>query len=100
MIYKELGNAQISGGKTEHMRLLLQKHVHWQWGPEHVDRCNKLKAILKSAPVLKYFDSNKETKISADASKFSLGAVLFQKHKDNWCAVTYAARSLTETETN
>ena len=86
--------------KTEHMRSLLWKDVHWQWGPEHVAELNKLKAILTSAPVLKYFDPNKETKISADASQCSLGAVLLQKHKDNWCTVAYAARSLTETETN
>ena len=73
--------------KTEHMRSLLWKNVHWQWGPEHVAEWNKFKAILMSAPVLKYFDPNKETKASADASQFSLGAVLLQKHKDNLCAV-------------
>ena len=86
--------------KTEHMMSLLWKDVHGQWGPEHVAVWNKLEAILISAPVLKYFDPYKDKKVSTEASQCSLGAVLLQKYKDNWCAVAYTAHSLTWTETN
>ena len=51
-----------------------------------------------SAPVLIYFDPNKETEVSTDASQCSLGSVLLQKHKSNWCAVDYAAHSLMKTK--
>ena len=37
--------------------------------------------------------------MSADASSYSLGAVILQKVKDHWKPVAYAPRSLSETET-
>ena len=36
--------------------------------------------------------------ISADASSFGLGAVLFQQSSDEWKPVAYASRSMTKTE--
>lgn len=39
-----------------------------------------------------------ETKISADALSFGLGAVLLQECKGNWKPIAYASRAMTETE--
>ena len=36
--------------------------------------------------------------MSADASSFGLGAVLFQKDKDDWKPVAYASRLMSKTE--
>ena len=45
-----------------------------------------------------FFDPSKKTRISMDASKDGLGAVLLQDHDGDWKPVAYAARSMTETE--
>lgn len=52
------------------------------------------------APVLKFFDERRKTKLSADASKFGLGAVLLQQFGSRWHPVSYASRALTATECN
>jgi len=44
------------------------------------------------------YDPKRELKVSADASSFGLGAVLFQQDGDNRKPVAYASRSLSETE--
>jgi hypothetical protein len=58
-----------------------------------------LKSALEGAPVLAYFDPNKETEIAVDASPVGLGAVLTQVDADGGRhAVAYASRSLSATE--
>lgn len=51
-------------------------------------------------PVTAYFDPEKDTEISVDASPVSLAAILFQvdPKTDETHIITYASRSLTETE--
>ncbi len=39
------------------------------------------------------------TKISADASAYSLGAILLQEYDKEWRPVAFASHALTETET-
>ncbi|GFN86352.1 Pol polyprotein [Plakobranchus ocellatus] len=60
----------------------------------------KIKSIMTQTPLLAHYDARKETRVSADASKYGLGAVLLQKtEKDNaWNPIFYASRSLTTTE--
>lgn len=53
---------------------------------------------LTTAPVLTYYDPTKRLKISTDASKDGLGAVLLQAEGDDWKPIAYASRSMTETE--
>ncbi|GFR59212.1 Pol polyprotein [Elysia marginata] len=53
--------------------------------------------MLTEPQVLAYFDLNKETIVSADASQFGLGAVLLQQHKEGLKPVAYCSRTLTET---
>ena len=49
--------------------------------------------------VLALYDPQANTKICADASAYGLGAVLLQQHSDmHWKPVTYASRSISDTE--
>ena len=48
--------------------------------------------------MLVLYDPSATTKVSADASLYGIGAVLMQHHKNQWKAVAYASRTLTETE--
>ena len=58
-----------------------------------------MKDELTSHPVLTWYDPAAETKLTADASAYGLGAVLLQKHETAWKPVAYASRSMTEAET-
>ena len=54
---------------------------------------------LSTKPVLAYFDTQKETEITVDASPVGLGGVLTQKDSKGYDrVVAYGSRSLTEVE--
>ena len=55
-----------------------------------------LKKLATEAPVLKYFDPKKPTKLSVDASSTGLGAVLLQEGHP----IAYASKALTDTQKN
>lgn len=48
--------------------------------------------------MLALYNPEAETKISADASSFGLGAVLLRKSEDIWKPIAYASPSMSETE--
>ena len=48
--------------------------------------------------MLALYNPQAETKVSADASSFGLGAVLLQLNDQSWKPVAYASRSLTDME--
>jgi hypothetical protein len=77
------------------LRNLIKKNVDWLWSKEHDDSFCELKKILVSDPVLQYYDVSKPVKLSVDASKDALGAVLLQ----NDLPVAYASKSMTSTQT-
>jgi hypothetical protein len=56
----------------------------------------KIKEVLISTPVLKYFDPDKNTVVQCDASESGLGACIMQDGQP----IAYASRSLTQTECN
>lgn len=51
-----------------------------------------------TALVLTFFDPTQRIKVSTDASKDRIGAVLLQAEDEHWKPVAFASRTLTETE--
>lgn len=86
--------------KTEPLRKLTHKDQPWHWTTEHDHAVSQLKEALSSAPVTAYFDPEKETEISVDASPVGLAAILSQvdPQTEERHVITYASRSLTATE--
>ena len=84
---------------SQPLRELLSTKRMWVWTPRHKEAFQKLKEEVTSPRVLALYDVEAETKISADASAYGLGAVLLQRHGDDWKPVAFASRALTETET-
>ncbi|KAK3092068.1 hypothetical protein FSP39_024885 [Pinctada imbricata] len=83
---------------NEPLRNLTKKGVPFKWGKEQQKSFNLLKDHLSKADTLGYFDKNAPTQIITDASPVGLGAVLVQKQGHEYRVISYASRSLDETE--
>ncbi|XP_024876805.1 uncharacterized protein K02A2.6-like, partial [Temnothorax curvispinosus] len=81
--------------KTAPLRNLIKDNVEFIWSTERTKALDEIKKILCSQPVLQFFDKDKESVVSMDASKAGLGAVLMQ----NKLPCAYASKALTETQT-
>ena len=73
------------------LRQLTQHKVDWFWSPACQAAFEKVKVLLTSAPVLRFYDPRREATVQCDASKAGLGAVLLQDGHP----VMYCSRSLT-----
>ncbi len=78
------------------LRVLLEKNTEWHWDLPQQSSFERLKHAITNAPILKYYDMNKEVTIQVDASPNGLGAVLLQEEQP----VAYASRSLTQSQQN
>ena len=85
---------------SEPLQKLLEKDAIWSLEKPQFEAIKKLKELVTSSPVLKFFDNNLPTRVSSDASKRGLGAVLEQEHEDKWSPVPFASRTLTTSEEN
>ena len=81
---------------TAALRSLLKGDVSWAWFPEHDSALTKIKTVLSSAPVLRFYDTSLPTTLQVDASKDGLGACLMQQGQP----VAYASRALSNSEIN
>ena len=100
-LHRFLGMANQLGKFSPHpaeysqpLRELLHSKRVWVWGPEQEQAFQS----KKKPTVLAMYDPAAETKVSADASSFGLGAVMLQKAGNEWRPVAYASRSMTDTE--
>ena len=88
--------------KTEPLRKLTHKDLAWCWTEELDHAVIQLKEVVVSAPFTAYFDPNKDTEISVDASPVGAAAILPQVHpkteESTSHVITYASRSFTATE--
>ena len=83
---------------SQPLRELLNPKKAWILGQPQVESFEKLQAEIATPRVLSHYDVAAYTKISADTSSYSLGAVLLQKHNGYWKPIAFASRSLTDTE--
>ena len=83
---------------TKPLRDLLSKKNQWMWGQKQKDAFDQVKKELSKSPVFALYSPSLDTMISADASSYGLGAVLLQKHSEEWKPVAFVSRTLTETE--
>ncbi len=79
----------------EPIRRLTNKGVDWQWGEPQAAAFVKVKELVTSAPVLRYYRPEEELTIQCDASQHGLGAAILQRGQP----VAYASRALTPAET-
>ena len=78
----------------EPIRELIKEKVPFNWGPEHQESFAMLKKELVRAPVLTYYNPQKETILQTDASTKGLGACLLQDEKP----IYFASKALTEVQ--
>jgi hypothetical protein len=61
---------------TEPLTRLLVKESQWKWGQEQEEAILILIHLVTQAPILKFFDPQRETLVYFDASDFAVGGWL------------------------
>ena len=69
--------------------------MHWTWSTAQEEAFNKAKQLITTAPILAFYDPQKELYLENDASEYRLDAVLFQDERP----IAYASRMLTDAQT-
>ncbi|XP_055589932.1 uncharacterized protein LOC129742110 [Uranotaenia lowii] len=80
------------------LRQLIKNTINFDWKSEHHQAFEQIKARIDSLDYLGYFDPKDRTLLVTDASGVGLGAVLIQFSGDRPRVISYASKSLTETE--
>lgn len=80
----------------EPIRKLTHKGIDWNWDQMCEQAFMKIKTLLTKAPILAYYNPEKELYLQVDSSQSGLGAVLFQDDKP----LEYASRALRPAEKN
>ena len=78
----------------EPIRRLTRQETEWKWGEDQDKAMKDIKKLETAAPILNYYDPEKELVIQCDASSTGLGTVLLQDRKP----LGYASCTLTATE--
>lgn len=82
--------------KAVPLRKLLKQDIAWLWTEEKNSVLQVIKKDLKEAPMLQYYDVNRELTLFVDASSKALGAVLMQDGKP----LAYVSATLTPAQMN
>ena len=80
--------------ETAPLRQLLEKNVIWNWNETHRNCYKRLKELVSSASVLRFYDVNESVFLLVDVSSTGLGAVILQNDQP----VAFASKALTETQ--
>ena len=80
--------------KSEPLRTLLKKDTVFIWEQNEKKAFDEIKALISTAPLLKYFDPAEIVEVQVDAASQGLGTCLMQGGQP----IQYASRVLTETE--
>jgi len=87
--------APVFSQQTATLRSLLESKNEFRWDEEiHGKAFEQLKLTFENAPVLSYFDVNKEITVQCDASQDGLGACLLQEGKP----IAFVSRALSASE--
>jgi len=77
------------------MNTFTRKDVKWQWRQEQQQTFNELKEIFTTRLVLVSLDLDKEFRVEANASNYTIGGVLSMKCSDElWRPVKGCKREL------
>ena len=76
------------------LRQLTQRSVEWYWSMQCQQSFDRVKCLITTAPVLRFYDPRREATVQCDASMSGLGACLFQDGNP----VMYCSRALTSAE--
>ena len=82
------------------MRQLVSKDTIWHFSENHQEQYDKLKALVSSNTLLKYYNPDLTTKLTCDSSKHGLGATLEQFSDGQWHPIASKSRTCTSTEQN
>ena len=80
------------------LRQLTHKNAIFQRGHAEHNSFDQLKKYLANAATLGYYDKNAPTQVIVNDSPVGLGAVITQKHGEDYRVISYPSRSLTDTE--
>lgn len=83
---------------TEPLRRLTKKDEAFFWQTEQQNAFDKIKENLSSEQALGYYNVHDRTQLYADASPVGLGAVLIQFNNGEPRVISYASKSLSDTE--
>ena len=78
---------------SEPIRELSKQRVPFRWGPEHKEAFNVIKKEVVKAPVLAYYDPNKETVLQTDQHQRVMSMPTATR-----LPVYFASKALTETK--
>ncbi|XP_058840941.1 uncharacterized protein K02A2.6-like [Topomyia yanbarensis] len=80
------------------LRELIKQDLPFEWKSEHQKSFDQLKDLIGSTKHLGYYDPKDRTLVVTDASGVGLGAVLIQFKENIPRIISYASKSLKETE--
>ncbi|KAK9731089.1 RNase H-like domain found in reverse transcriptase [Popillia japonica] len=84
--------------ESKPLRELLKQNNVFCFSDEYEKCFKKLKSLI-TAPVLKLYDVNKETRILADSSSYGIGGCLEQRQENgHWAPVLYCPKSLSDAQ--
>ena len=85
--------------RSEPLRNLMKKDVHFEWNHEHQRCFNDLKSCFTTEPVLAFFKPGLPLKLSCDANKNGLGCCLLMYENQEWKPLGYFSRPMLSAET-